>query len=762
MGKLARSVDGHTARPRKPGQSRRRFLLGGLGIAGALVVGWGLMPPRQRLDAALPAALHGRIPLNGWVLVTRDSRITVMLAKSEMGQGVMTALAMLVAEELDVPLSMVDLQQAPMRKIYGDTTMAGDGLPFHPDDHGWLKHGVQWMTAKAMREVGVIATGGSTSVRDSWLPMREAGAAARARLVAAAARLWKVPPIECETGGGRVTHPSGRSAAYGELAEAASGIGPVGFRLRDRKAFKLIGLPTARIDADAKVNGSAVFGMDVRLPGMLYAGIAMCPIVGGALVSSNAEAVAAMKGVKKLINLAADRSGAPDAVAVVADSRWHAMQAVKKLELGWDPGAHAKLGSASEMQSLVDALDTDDGHVYHRKGDVAALGGVKTVSTEYRVPLLAHAAMEPVNCTAQCIDGRVKLWVPTQAPSVVVAAAARVAGVDEEHVDLQVTMLGGGFGRRLESDMVVQAVQLARELDGAPVQLVWRREDDLRHDFYRPAAVVRLDGMLDAQGQLLGWRSHSASGAPGQSLMQRAFGLPKIGPDKTTCEGLFDHAYEVPHQRVSHVIVDTPVPVGPWRSVGHSHNAFFKECFIDELALAAGKEPAAFRRAMLQRHPRHRAVLDAVLRIAGEPDAGRAHGIALHRSFGSIVAQVAEVSVDGRRIQVHKLSCAIDCGLAVNPEGVRQQVESAIALGLSATLNDEITLHDGGVQQSNFHDYRTLRISDMPAVEVVILQSGEQPEGVGEPGVPPVAPAVANAVFRLTGQRLRSLPLRLP
>lgn len=761
MGKPERSADGRTAKPRTSGPTRRRFLLGGLGLAGALVVGWGLMPPRQRLDAEPPVDFAGRVPLNGWVLVSRDNRVTVMLAKSEMGQGVMTSLAMLVAEELDVPLSMVEVRQAPMRKIYGDTTMAGDGLPFHPDDQGWFKRGVLWMTAKAMREAGIIATGGSTSVRDSWLPMREAGAAARARLVAAAARNWKMAPVECETGGGRVTHPSGLVATYGELAEAAARIGAVTFRLKDRKSFKLIGRPTARIDADAKVNGSAVFGLDVKLPGLLYASVAMCPVMGGELASSNAEAVAAMKGVKKVIALQADRSGTPDAVAVVADSRWHAMQAVRKLELGWDPGAHARLDSNAVVQALDDAVDTEQGHVYHSTGDVGALKGVKVVDAEYRAPFVAHAAMEPVNCTAQFTDGRVKLWVPTQAPSIVVAAAARVAGVSAEQIDLHVTLLGGGFGRRLESDMVVQAVQLARELGGAPVQLMWRREDDIRHDFYRPASVARLSGILDERGQLVGLRSHSASGAAGQALMQRAFGLPKAGPDKTTCEGLFDHPYEVPHQQISHVIVDTPVPLGPWRSVGHSHNAFFKECFIDELAEAAGQAPAAFRRALLSRHPRHRAVLDAALRIAGEPEPGRAHGLALHQSFGSIVAQVAEVSVDGHRIQVHKLNCAIDCGLAVNPEGVRLQLESAIAIGLSAALNDEITLRDGGVQQSNFHDYRTLRLTEMPAVEVVIMQSGEHPEGVGEPGTPPVAPAVANAVFKLTGQRLRSLPLRL-
>ncbi len=761
MGKSARHAIGQNLEAHAPRRGRRRFLLGGLGLTGALVVGWGLMPPRQRLDADPPEDIAGRVPLNGWVLVSRDNRITVMLAKSEMGQGVMTALPMLVAEELDVPLSMIDVRQAPMRKIYGDTTMASDGLPFHPEDDSWLKRSLQWMTAKAMREVGLIVTGGSSSVKDSWLPMREAGAAARARLVAAAARNWKVPPSECETGGGRVTHPSGLSASYGELAEAAARIGAVDFRLKDRKLFKLIGRPTPRIDADAKVNGSAVFGLDVKLPGMLYAAVAMCPFPGGALASLSADAVEAMKGVKKVIPLKADRSGAPDAVAVVADSRWHAMQAVKKLELGWDPGPHARLDSASLMHSLGEALDAEEGFTYYSRGDIAALKGAKTVSAEYHAPLLAHAAMEPVNCTAQFADGRVKLWVPTQVPSVAVSAAARIAGVPAEQIDLHVTLLGGGFGRRLDADMVVQAVAIARELDGAPVQLLWRREDDLQHDFYRPASVVRLQGVLDAQGRLAGLRSHSASGSAIQDLTHRAFGLPKAGPDKTTCEGLFDHPYEVPHQRVSHVIVDTPVPLGTWRSVGHSQNAFFKESFIDELAHAGGEDPAAFRLALLQKHPRHRAVLEAALRMAGEPELGRAHGIALHQSFGTIVAQVAEVSVDGRRIQVHKVSCAIDCGIAVNPEGVRLQVESAIALGLSAALNDEITLRDGRVQQSNFHDYRTLRLTEMPAIDVVIMQGAEHPEGAGEPGTPPIAPAVANAVFKLTGQRLRSLPLRL-
>ncbi len=753
------------AAPAKAGtdarRNRRRFLLGGLGVAGALVVGWGLLPPRQRLDADPPSQLAGRVPLNGWVLIAPDNRITVMLAKSEMGQGVMTSLAMLVAEELDVPLSLIDVQQAPLRKIYGDTTMAADGLPFHPDDHGWLKQGLQWLTAKAMREVGLIVTGGSSSVKDSWLPMRSAGAAARARLVAAAAREWRVAPAECETGGGRVTHPAGMQASYGELAERAARMGAVDYRLKHRKDFKLIGRPASRIEIAGKLNGSAVFGLDVRLPGMLYASLVMCPVPGGSLASSNADQVATMQGVKKVIALASDRSGAPEALAVVADSRWHALQAVKKLAPVWTPGPHVKLASEGVMRSLAVALDTEQGFTYHRRGEIDALAGARTLSAEYRAPFVAHATMEPMNCTAQLSGGRVQLWVPTQIPSVAVAAAARIAGLSEEQVDLHLTLLGGGFGRRLEVDMVAQAVMLARELEGAPVQLLWRREDDLQHGFYRPAALARLEGVLDAEGRLLGWRSHSASASVAHSLIQRAFGLPPAGPDKTTCEGLFDHPYEVPHQHVAHVIVETPVPIGSWRSVGHSHNAFFKESFIDELAQAAGQEPAQFRRALLDRHPRHRAVLDAALRLAGDAAPGRAHGLALHNSFGSIVAQVAEVSVDGQRIHVHKICCAIDCGVVVNPEGVKQQVESAIAMGLASALNDEITWRDGKVQQSNFHDYRTLRLTEMPAVDVVILQGGEHPEGVGEPGTPPVAPAVANAVFKLTGQRLRSLPLKL-
>lgn len=751
-----------TAASKTPSRSRRRFLLGGLGLAGALVVGWGVMPPRQRLHADPRAGLpSGMLPLNGWVMVSADDRVTVMLARSEMGQGVMTSLPMLVAEELDVPLDRIDLMQAPIRKIYGDITMLGDGLPFHPEESGPVKRGAQWISRKVMREVGVMVTGGSTSVKDSWLPMREAGAAARARLVAAAAEQWQVPASECRTEDGRVIHAGGRTARYGELAEQAARLGDVPFRLKDAADFRVIGKAQARREAPAKSDGSAQFGLDVKLPGMRYAMVVMPPVFGATLAAFDPAPARSLPGVLDVMTLSADRSGAPEAVAVVADTRWHAMRAQKALAVTWNEGPHASLSSDSLMHELAVAVEADKGFTYFRRGDIDALAGTKRIEAEYRAPMLAHAAMEPVNCTARFAAGRLSLWVPTQVPSVAVTSAARAAGIDEAAVDLHVTHLGGGFGRRLDTDMVVQAVQIARRLEGSPVQLLWTRTQDLARDFYRPAALARLSADIDAQGRLLGWRTHSAAGSPIHHLTNRAFGLPMLGPDKTTVEGLYDHPYEIPNQQVSHVIVDSVVPLGTWRSVGHSQNAFFKEGFIDEIANAAGTDPVEFRRGLLSAHPRHRAVLDAAVAMAGQPSEGRAHGVALHQSFGSIVAQVAEVSVDGSAIRVHKVWCAVDCGIAVNPEGVRQQVESSVAFALSAALNDAITLRDGRVQQTNFHDYRTLRLRDMPEVEVKIMPSTEPPEGMGEPAVPPVAPAVANAVFKLTGQRLRSLPLKL-
>ena len=645
----------------KTGLSRRHFILGGLGLTGALVVGWGLMPPRQRLHGR--AALNpkeGSSVLNGWVTIGTDGSIGVVVAKSEMGQGVTTALPMLVAEELDVPMSAVRVLQAPIDKIYGDTSMMADGLPFHPDDRGAIKRVAQWLARKTERELGVMATGGSSSVKDSWLPMREAGAAARARLLAAAALRWKVSEEECITEAGFVVNRDGRKLGYGALAADAARMDDVPFALKAPKEFRLIGQATPRLDVADKINGRAQFGMDIRLPGLIHAAIAMCPVSGGSLTSFDSAKVSKMPGVMDVIALPADRSGAPEAVAVLAKNWWLAHKALSRLPIVWDNGANAQLSDALLFTQLKDRLDQESGFTYFSQGSGEAPSSAKKITAEYRAPLLAHAAMEPINCTAQLNKDQLSLWVPTQVPSIAVSAAARALGLSEDQVTLHMTYLGGGFGRRLETDMVVQAALLARAAKGAPVRLVWSREDDMAHDFYRPAAVARLTAALDASGRVLHWESHSASGAPVQQMLARAFGMPQLGPDKTTVEGLHDHCYEIPSQRASHVKVDAPVALGSWRSVGHSHNAFFKESFIDELALAAGQDPVTFRRQMLHEHPRHLAVLEAAVAKAGKPAEGREQGVALHQSFGSIVAQVAEVSVTDGHIQVHRISCAID------------------------------------------------------------------------------------------------------
>lgn len=751
--------------------SRRRFLLSATAVAGAMVVGWGALPARQRVRGKAPLPLsdsRGAVALNGWVAIAPDNTVTVAMARSEMGQGVHTALPMLLAEELDVPLAQVKLVQAPNDKIYGNVAILADSLPFHPDDEGRGKRLAGWLVSKVGRELGINMTGGSSSVKDLWRPMREAGATARALLIEAAAREWKVRPLECYTEAGHVAHPNGKRASYGSLVAAAAGMTPGEVRLKTVGQFRLIGTAVARRDSPSKSDGSAVFGLDVRPEGLLYAAVKMSPVIGGAVASVDAQAVLKMPGVSRVVDFSpalAEKTGAGAGVAVVAAHYWQARQAAAALPVTWLEGVNGKLSSAEVFRQFAQQLDDEDGHAYYTVGEVddvaKAPGAVRTLKAEYRAPFLAHAAMEPLNCTAQVKDGKVRLWVSTQAPSLAIEAAAKVAGVDAADVTLEITMLGGGFGRRLETDFIAQAVAVARECNGAPVQLIWSREDDTMHDVYRPAALARFAASLDAAGNIAAWDNKSVSGAIGHQFFKRNLGLPGLGPDKTTAEGEFDMQYEIPNQRIRHIIADSAVPIGYFRSVGHSHNAFFKECFVDELAHAAGQSGASFRRGMLNRHPRHLAVLNAAVDKAGQPPAGRAHGVALHQSFGTIVAQVAEVSVVDRQIIVHRVVCAVDCGIAVNPGIIAQQVESGVVFGLSAALGGEITIKDGRVEQGNFHQYEVLRMNQAPKVETIIMLSAEPPEGVGEPPVPPVAPAVANAVFALTGQRLRSLPLRL-
>jgi isoquinoline 1-oxidoreductase beta subunit len=627
----------------------------------------------------------------------------------------------------------------------------------------------RWLVGKLARELGLNATGGSTSVADAWEVVRLAAATARASLLGAASLMWKLPVEEIEVAGGVVSHPSGRWVSYGELARYASATPPGRVQLKDRKAWRVIGQPAPRLDVPAKVNGTARFGLDVRLPGMRFAALRLAPALGGAPGRIGAQAALAMPGVRRLVSLPAF-AGSTAGIAIVADSYWQARQAVQAVEVEWRAPTAALPDSDRIGRALQDTVRTRDGYRFYERGDVEHAGrpGARTLEAWYHAPYLAHATLEPMNATARVVGQRVEVWAPTQAPQMCRAAAAKVAGVPVEQVDLHVTLLGGGFGRRLEVDYVVQAVRVAMDVPGVPVQLVWSREDDMRHDFYRPMQVARLRAAVDRSGDPVALEIKSAGDAISPRWMER--GLPSLSgpldlPDKTASEGLFDQPYGFAHQRMEHVFTHSGVPVGFWRSVGHSHNAFFIESFLDELAVALGRDAVALRRALLTVAPRHRAVLEAVVERSGwglRPlPPGRARGLALHESFGSVVAQVAEVSLENGVPRVHRVVCAIDCGTVVNPQIVAQQMEGAVVFGLTAALHGRIDIRDGAVQQANFPDYPMLKLAGAPHVETWVLASERPPAGVGEPGVPPVAPAVANALFSLTGKRQRSLPFVL-
>ncbi|MEW9582765.1 molybdopterin cofactor-binding domain-containing protein [Paraburkholderia sp. DGU8] len=755
---------------------RRTFLLGGASAVGALLVGWSVLPPRQRLNTSTPLPAEGsQVALNGWVKIAADNSVTIIVCKAEMGQGIHTGLAMLLAEELDADWSQVRVEEAPIDKIYNSVQNIVDDLPFRPDDDGLVKRTTVWFTRKLVREGGTMMTGGSSSINDLWTPMREAGASARAMLIGAAASQWQVPPGECRAESGHVVHAAGHRASFGELsALAAQQALPRKVTLKDPADFKLIGRPLRRVEAASKINGTARFGIDALPDGLLYASVVMCPTLGGTVAHFDAAPAQKMPGFVKAF-VVAPYSGGTGGVAVIAQNPFRAMNAASAIGAAgvtWQHGAAATLSSADAQARLAQALDDSDGYAYLHRGNVdAAMSRAKqTVDAEYRAPYLAHGAVEPVNCTVQVADGAATVWVSTQMPALARAHVAQVLNLDSDKVDVQTQLLGGAFGRRLELDFIAQAAAIAREADGRPVQTIWSRAEDFTHDFYRPACVSRLKAGVDAQGKLLAWRSTSAGQAIVPESLKRYYGVPRVPIDKTTCEGAFDQPYEWPAARVAHKVVELPVPVGFWRSVGHSHQAFFTESFTDEVAAAARQDPIAFRAALLVDHPRHLAVLERVAVLSqwgralkrAADGAPCARGVALHEAFGSVVAQVAEVSIGPQRqIRVHRVVCVIDCGLPVNPNLIRQQMEGGIVFGLSAALQDEITIEKGQVKQMNFVDFPVVRISDCPVIETHIMPSQMHPQGVGEPGVPPIAPAVANAVFALTGTRLRTLPLRL-
>ena len=750
---------------------RRALLFSALGGAGALVVGWAVMPARSRLGSAR-MLLEGddAVALNGWIKIATDGSVIMAMPRSEMGQGVHTALPMLAAEELDVALASVRIEQAGADAIYGNVAMLVAGLPFHPqevaaeDGFGRVKAS-RWLMGKLARELGINATGGSSSVADAWDIVRMAAATARAALLGAASLQWKLPVEELTVQDGLISHPSGKTAGYGQLARFAAATPPGTVRLKEHKEFRIIGRSAARVDIPSKVNGSARFGLDVRLPGMRYAVVRQCPMLGGAPGHVDARAALAMQGIDRIVMLA-PYAGSTAGFALVGKTTWHARQAALAVDVDWRQRPAGGLDTRGIEAQLETAVRSTQGYVFHERGDVdAAEAKGRQVEAWYRAPYLAHATMEPMNCTAQVRDGEVQVWVPTQVPQVARSIAARIAGISVDLVTVHVTLLGGGFGRRLEVDHVAQAVRVAMDCGGVPVQLSWPREEDQTHDFYRPMQVAMLRATVHEDGRVSSLRVKSAGDAIQPRWLSRT--MPALaGPidtlDKITAEGLFDLPYAFANQKMEHVATRMEVPVGFWRSVGHSHNAFFSESFVDELAVVAGKDQVEFRLALLAHAPRFRAVLALAAEKAGwggRIAAGRARGVALHESFGSIVAQVAEVSLLGGLPRVHKVTCALDCGTVVNPDIVAQQMESSIVFALSAALHGRIDIDQGVVRQANFSSYPLVTLAAAPVVETWLVPSQLPPGGVGEPGVPPLAPAVANALFVLTGKRLRSLPL---
>ncbi len=706
--------------------SRRSFLAGISAAGGSLTLAFAIPFGRGRAavrDAEAPE-------VTAWVVIQPDDSVVIRVARAEMGQGVLTGLAMLVAEELECDWS----------KVRAELVSAGENLR---RDQVW----------------GDMSTGASRSIAASQLYLRQAGATAREMLIAAAAARWHVPAAECAARMSKITHaPSGRTVTFGAVAEDAAKITiPADVALKDPARWTLAGTPRRRLDVLDKVTAQPVYAIDVRLPGMLYAAIKQCPVYGGVPKSVDENVIAGMKGVRRVVRM-------PDAVAVVANSWWRAKRALEALPIVWDDRGNGRLSTAAIAERVRAALDTETAQVGQTDGDVAAglACAVRRVEAEYCVPYLAHATMEPQTCTARVTPERIEVWAPSQGATTALVTAAVTAGVSNDKVVVHNTMLGGGFGRRgAIQEYVRQAVLIAKEVD-APVKLVWTREEDMRHDFYRPFGMARMVAGLDADGMPIALRVRLA-GPSFVAVFVAAFGTNIV--DKTFLSGLTDDemAYDVPNYLVDYVIHQTPVPVGVWRAINYTENAFYKESFVDEMAHAAAIDPYLYRRRLLRNSPKNLAVLDAAAKKAdwfAPLSQGVFRGIAVNEACGSYCAQVVEASVEAGSVRVHRVVSAIDPGYVVNPLSVEMQTQGAVIYALTAALYGEITIKDGGGEQGNFDDYEMLRLADAPKVETVIVPSGDFWGGVGEPPVPPLAPALCNAIFAATGRRVRSLPLK--
>jgi isoquinoline 1-oxidoreductase subunit beta len=701
--------------------SRRSFLVSSAVGGGGLVLSLSLLFGRSE------AASSDDFTPNAFIRIEKDGQVVLTMPYVEMGQGTYTSIPMLIAEELDVSLKQVRLEHAPPNeKLYANPLL------------------------------GVQATGNSNAMRGAWKPLREAGATARAMLVAAAAKRWDLDPKSCRAEDGEVIHtPTSRRLKYGELAAEAAKIPvPTNVALKSPEEFKLIGKPVKRLDAPAKVNGTAIYGIDARPPGLKFATLAQSPVFGGRVRSVDDTAAKAVKGVRQIVRL-------DDAVAVVADHMGAAKKGLAALKIEWDDGPHAKLATADVSRELEQAT-LGSGPVAQNVGDTekAMANAATKVEATYQVPFLAHATMEPMNCTAHMRNDECEIWIGNQAVARVQAMAAKAAELPPEKVIVHNHLIGGGFGRRLEADGAVRAVEIAKQVDG-PVKVVWTREEDIQHDMYRPYWFDRISAGLDEKGRPVAWNNRFA----GSSVVARW--LPpgfKDGLDPDSTEGAIDLVYDLPNFHVEFVRKEPPgIPTAFWRSVGPSHNVFVTESFMDEMAAAANQDAVAYRRALLDKSPRAKAVLDLAAERAGWGQAlpkGSGRGVSLQFVFGSYMAQVAEVEVSKQgAVRVRRVVCAIDCGTVVNPNTVQAQIQSGIIFGATAALYGEITLKNGRVEQTNFDTYQMIRMNDAPAIEVHMVKSSEPPGGMGETGTSAIVPAIANAIYAATGKRLRKMPV---
>jgi isoquinoline 1-oxidoreductase beta subunit len=702
--------------------NRRNFLQAGATAAGGLMIGF-YLPERSPLAAQAPAAANAAQPskLNAFVRIGADDSVTLMIHKSEMGQGTVTSLSMLLAEELECDWNKIRTEFPLVDPAYG----------------------------------AMMGAYGSLSIRTSWQPLRQAGAQAREMLISAAAERWGIDKSQCKADNGSVVNASNNAKlSFGSLADAASKlpVPPVAsIKLKDPAQYRLIGTSKKRLDTASKVNGTATFGLDVKRPGMLYASLERCPVFGGKVASFDATKAKAVPGVKDVVQIS-------NGVAVLADNTWSAAEGRKALTIQWDEGSRANTSSASLRQMFMD-LTAKPGAVARNTGDadMAMAGAAKKLEAVYEAPYLSHAPMEPLNCVAHVTADRCEVWSGTQIQSVAQQTVAQITKLPANKIDIHTLYLGGGFGRRGGADFVGEAVEIAKAVTGTPVKLTWTREDDLQHDTYRPASYTTFATGLDADGWPIALTGRVAC---------PSFGGLRNGVDSTGVEGIITNTYDIPNQHFEYHPPDAGIPVSYWRSVGFSQNCFFMESFIDEMAAATNKDPVEFRRRLLSKDPKNARYLN-VLNLAadkagwGKPlPAGHFHGVALVNNIGTFNAQVAEISVAQGKVKVHRVVCAVDCGQIINRDGVTQQIESGIVYGLSAALKIGITLDHGRVQQKNFNNYDPLRIDEMPVVEVHLVDNHESPGGIGEASTPSIIPAVTNAVFAATGKRIRSLPIK--